>query len=127
MSFTKDEIMDIVDTQGKWWQAKKADGTIGSAHSLVYSLVVCLPSFISVAPSNFLQIVNADRSETSSRGNFRAISTNPAADDFVYKAKALYDCGSSVDHFCVSYSKFDLQTSLPLTIRMKYHSRRMKS
>jgi SHO1 osmosensor len=30
ISFTKGEVLDIVDKQGKWWQAKKADGTIGS-------------------------------------------------------------------------------------------------
>ncbi|EIW86941.1 hypothetical protein CONPUDRAFT_161570 [Coniophora puteana RWD-64-598 SS2] len=39
ISFTKGEIMDIVDKQGKWWQAKKADGTVG------------------IAPSNYLQII----------------------------------------------------------------------
>ena len=30
ISFAKGEILDIVDKQGKWWQAKKADGTSGS-------------------------------------------------------------------------------------------------
>ena len=30
ISFTKGEILDIVDKQGKWWQARKADGTLGS-------------------------------------------------------------------------------------------------
>lgn len=30
ISFSKGEVLDIVDKQGKWWQAKKADGTIGS-------------------------------------------------------------------------------------------------
>jgi SHO1 osmosensor len=39
ISFTKGEVLDIVDKQGKWWQAKKADGTIG------------------IAPSNYLQII----------------------------------------------------------------------
>ena len=34
ISFSKGEILDIVDKQGKWWQAKKADGTIGSAYSV---------------------------------------------------------------------------------------------
>ncbi|CAG8589752.1 10327_t:CDS:2, partial [Scutellospora calospora] len=28
LSFTKGEVLDIVDNKGKWWQAKKADGTI---------------------------------------------------------------------------------------------------
>ncbi|KIJ08472.1 hypothetical protein PAXINDRAFT_18396 [Paxillus involutus ATCC 200175] len=39
ISFTRGEILDIVDKQGKWWQAKKFDGTIG------------------IAPSNYLQIL----------------------------------------------------------------------
>ncbi|KAH7923895.1 hypothetical protein BV22DRAFT_1105812 [Leucogyrophana mollusca] len=39
ISFTKGEILDIVDRQGKWWQARKMDGTIG------------------IAPSNYLQII----------------------------------------------------------------------
>ncbi|KAJ7292738.1 hypothetical protein C8J57DRAFT_1703636 [Mycena rebaudengoi] len=39
ISFTKGEILDIVDKQGKWWQAKKADGAVG------------------IAPSNYLQII----------------------------------------------------------------------
>ena len=30
ISFTKGEILDIVDKNGKWWQARKEDGTIGS-------------------------------------------------------------------------------------------------
>ena len=30
ISFTKGEILEIVDKQGKWWQAKKVDGTSGS-------------------------------------------------------------------------------------------------
>jgi len=39
LSFAKGEILDIVDNKGKWWQAKKSDGSIG------------------IAPSNYLQIV----------------------------------------------------------------------
>ncbi|EIN13851.1 hypothetical protein PUNSTDRAFT_110019 [Punctularia strigosozonata HHB-11173 SS5] len=39
LSFTKGEILDIIDKQGKWWQAKKADGRVG------------------IAPSNYLQII----------------------------------------------------------------------
>lgn len=32
ISFTKGEILEIIDKQGKWWQAKKEDGSIGSEY-----------------------------------------------------------------------------------------------
>lgn len=60
ISFAKSEILDIVDMQGKWWQAKKADGTTGSAY---ISIPLSLPPQAEfkplepVAPSNYLQIV----------------------------------------------------------------------
>lgn len=41
ISFVKGEILDILDKQGKWWQAKKTDGTIGSK-----SCVPDLPPFV---------------------------------------------------------------------------------
>jgi hypothetical protein len=49
--------MDIMDKQGKWWQARKADGRIGSEHcplimSSNLSLTIC-----TVAPSNYLQVI----------------------------------------------------------------------
>jgi len=56
ISFTKGEILDIVDKQGKWWQARKADGMLGSkpaSRSRVFSRTNCRL----VAPSNYLQII----------------------------------------------------------------------
>jgi len=35
ISFTKGEVLDITDKQGKWWQARKVDGTMGSKPSFL--------------------------------------------------------------------------------------------
>jgi SHO1 osmosensor len=32
ISFSKGEILDIIDKNGKWWQARKEDGTLGSTY-----------------------------------------------------------------------------------------------
>lgn len=58
ISFAKGEIMDIMDKQGKWWQAKKADGSIGSTF-IVLDVFLYIPDLEPsiVAPSNYLQII----------------------------------------------------------------------
>ncbi|KAJ6508465.1 hypothetical protein C8R45DRAFT_967522 [Mycena sanguinolenta] len=33
VSFTKGEVLDILDQQGQWWQVKKTDGSVGYAPS----------------------------------------------------------------------------------------------
>jgi SH3 domain len=35
ISFSKGEVMDIIDKTGKWWQARKDDGSVGSMYSLL--------------------------------------------------------------------------------------------
>jgi SHO1 osmosensor len=59
ISFAKGEILDVLDKQGKWWQAKKSDGSIGSKSSAfiadpLKSLITCDHT---VAPSNYLQLI----------------------------------------------------------------------
>ncbi|KAG0285226.1 Transmembrane osmosensor, partial [Linnemannia gamsii] len=39
LGFVKGEVLDIVDNKGKWWQARKQDGTVG------------------IAPRNYLQLI----------------------------------------------------------------------
>ncbi|CAG8438753.1 8725_t:CDS:2 [Ambispora leptoticha] len=38
LSFSKGEILEIVDKKGKWWQAKRSDGSVGIAPSNYVSL-----------------------------------------------------------------------------------------
>ena len=57
ISFQKGEIMEIIDKQGKWWQAKKADGTVGSKSPPLVHIELALTNASTVAPSNYLQIV----------------------------------------------------------------------
>jgi SHO1 osmosensor len=33
ISFSKGEILDLIKISGKWWQARKEDGTSGSTYS----------------------------------------------------------------------------------------------
>jgi SHO1 osmosensor len=42
LSFAKDEILEIVDNKGKWWHARKADGSTG------------------VVPSNYVEIIGTN-------------------------------------------------------------------
>ena len=57
ISFAKGELLDIIDKQGKWWQAKKSDGTVGSEYSPPSKILVSLNAVFAVAPSNYLQLL----------------------------------------------------------------------
>lgn len=39
LSFQKDEMLEILDKRGNWWQARKADGTTGIVPSNYVSLI----------------------------------------------------------------------------------------
>jgi hypothetical protein len=39
LSFAKGEILDVVDIQEEWWQARKADRTVGSTYCYTVSVV----------------------------------------------------------------------------------------
>jgi len=44
ISFAKGENLEIIDKQGKWWQAKKSDGTVGSEYPLTAETMACAES-----------------------------------------------------------------------------------
>ncbi|KAJ7796093.1 hypothetical protein B0H14DRAFT_2376740 [Mycena olivaceomarginata] len=55
LSFQKGEVLEIEDQAGKWWQAKKADGTAGSESSNKNDFCsLSLNPFSAVVPSNYL-------------------------------------------------------------------------
>ncbi|OMJ24724.1 High osmolarity signaling protein SHO1 [Smittium culicis] len=39
MSFIKGEILDVLDCNGKWWQARRADGSIGIVPSNYFKVL----------------------------------------------------------------------------------------
>jgi len=39
ITFAKGEFLDILDKQGKWWQAKKSDGTVGSEYPFIAEMM----------------------------------------------------------------------------------------
>lgn len=39
ITFAKGELLDILDKQGKWWQAKKSDGTVGSEYPFIAEMM----------------------------------------------------------------------------------------
>lgn len=67
ISFNKGEILDVLDSSGKWWSCKTPSGTVGSecqtrkmalfcAGRGARKLIVVLSRF-AVAPSNYLQLI----------------------------------------------------------------------
>ncbi|KAF7373316.1 Kinase-like protein [Mycena sanguinolenta] len=82
LSFSEGEILDIEDAHGKWWRAKRADGSRG------------------IASSNFLMIIQAGR---------RAARNTSASEDYQYKAKALYRYkAANLDSNELSFSKGEI-------------------
>ena len=39
ISFEKGEILEVLDKQGKWWQTKRVDGTVGSESMIVHHYI----------------------------------------------------------------------------------------
>ncbi|KAJ7260879.1 hypothetical protein B0H12DRAFT_362209 [Mycena haematopus] len=81
LSFDKDDILDIVDRQEDWWQARKADGSVGTA------------------PSNFLQILPLDVPHAPPALITPTSDTPNDEKGEIYqcKAKALYSYTASED------------------------------
>lgn len=59
ISFEKGEVLEVLDKQGKWWQTKKIDGTVGSesVSRLSTSELVLMKIVVLVAPSNYLSLL----------------------------------------------------------------------
>ena len=39
ISFNKNEVLEILDKNGKWWQARKQDGTVGSEYLMRFTML----------------------------------------------------------------------------------------
>ncbi|RIA98303.1 SH3 domain-containing protein [Glomus cerebriforme] len=82
LSFSKGEILKIVDNKGKWWQAKKSNGKIG------------------IAPSNYLQIIPRENWEAvpaKDESYNNTLSVISIDNVYVCNAKALYEYVANPD------------------------------
>jgi hypothetical protein len=58
LSFKKGEMLEILDKSGKWWEARRGDGTEGSESCLpFFQLCNVADSIWAVVPSNYMKIV----------------------------------------------------------------------
>ncbi|KAH7927001.1 hypothetical protein BV22DRAFT_1061737 [Leucogyrophana mollusca] len=71
ISFVVGEVLEVVDTEGKWWQVKKSDGTVG------------------IARFSYLRIIESSRLIPDCRG-FAGTAVPETPPSASYQAKVLY-------------------------------------
>jgi hypothetical protein len=90
ISFSKGEVLEVVNKTGKWWQAKKENGTSGSMWPPFLPILMPVYSYLRVVvPSNYFQII----------GQQEPAESNYSPDSALHKARALYACMSSRSPF----------------------------
>jgi len=79
LSFAKGEILDVVDIQEEWWQARKADRTVG------------------IVPSNFFRVISSPKRMGDPRGGVNVVRTEPELGPYTHQVRARYDYTASPD------------------------------
>jgi len=105
VSFVKDEILEITDNTGKWWRAKKTDGTTGivpSNHMLLIGsrenmTLESTQPMDSVAKSETIQTTNPTATHAEDLESVRSIGSATTQTAEAWHAKALYTYTASAD------------------------------